>query len=433
MGSPPSGPRRVALFCGGRGSATIIKALLRHAGTQLTLLLNGYDDGQSTGELRQFLPGMLGPSDFRKNLSLLVGLRPPERSALQRILDYRLAPRFSEAATDLRGLVSSDSKPQLPEELSTALRNLNSRRRLAVVAYLKKFLEYWDQRGKMPALHDCALGNLVFAGAYLASGKDFNATVETLTKLCRTRARLLNVSQGESRVLTALKADGALLHSEAEIVGPQSRSPILDLFLLPRELTHAEKKELATLPTAEKRQRLKSWEEPVGISPETDQAVRDADLIVYGPGTQFSSLFPTYRTQGLSPAILASRACAKVFIANLEWDHDIQGMRISELIDKALEFLGDPTNDTRVITHVLCNNRQLANRLALGWEGVSPGLYKHIHVIQREFADVDVPAVHCGNAVLKQLFELHQAGGSPKILQGSGRFRALSKFAKTSA
>ena len=38
----------------------------------LTLLINAYDDGKSTGEIRKRISGLLGPSDFRKNLSYLV-------------------------------------------------------------------------------------------------------------------------------------------------------------------------------------------------------------------------------------------------------------------------------------------------------------------------------------------------------------------------
>ena len=35
----------------------------------LTIAINGYDDGASTGEVRRFLGDSLGPSDFRKNAS----------------------------------------------------------------------------------------------------------------------------------------------------------------------------------------------------------------------------------------------------------------------------------------------------------------------------------------------------------------------------
>src|SRR5678815_3890329 len=85
---------KVALFCGGRGSATIIRALLRRTDIELTLLVNGYDDGLSTGALRNFIPGMLGPSDFRKNLSYLLDLYSDEQYALKALIELRLPMDF---------------------------------------------------------------------------------------------------------------------------------------------------------------------------------------------------------------------------------------------------------------------------------------------------------------------------------------------------
>ena len=58
----------ISLFCGGRGSANLIKELVKNSNVKLNLIINGYDNGLSTGVLRKFIPGMLGPSDFRKKL-----------------------------------------------------------------------------------------------------------------------------------------------------------------------------------------------------------------------------------------------------------------------------------------------------------------------------------------------------------------------------
>ena len=84
------GATQIVLFCGGRGSATIIRALLRQTDIDLTLLVNAYDDGLSTGALRNFIPGMLGPSDFRKNLSYLLGNYSNAQYALRNLMEYRL-------------------------------------------------------------------------------------------------------------------------------------------------------------------------------------------------------------------------------------------------------------------------------------------------------------------------------------------------------
>jgi hypothetical protein len=95
---------RVALFCEGRGSATIIRELLRTPEVHLALLVNAYDDGLSTGALRNFIPGMLGPSDLRKNFSYLLDLHSVQQYALKNLLEFRLPADF--AASHLDGLVS---------------------------------------------------------------------------------------------------------------------------------------------------------------------------------------------------------------------------------------------------------------------------------------------------------------------------------------
>src|SRR6267142_6561459 len=90
-------PIRVCLFCGGRGGASMIRELLRHPQIELSLLVNAYDDGLSTGALRNFIPGMLGPSDFRKNLSYLLDLYSDHQYALRNLIELRLPTEFGPA------------------------------------------------------------------------------------------------------------------------------------------------------------------------------------------------------------------------------------------------------------------------------------------------------------------------------------------------
>src|SRR6188472_1341195 len=90
-------PVRVVLFSGGRGAGALVRQLVAREGVALTIAINGYDDGASTGEVRRFLGDSLGPSDFRKNASRLateLHCCPP---ALVELLDARLPPDASEA------------------------------------------------------------------------------------------------------------------------------------------------------------------------------------------------------------------------------------------------------------------------------------------------------------------------------------------------
>ena len=45
---------KVVIFCGGRGSSEIIKGFLGTDTIDLTLAINGYDDGKSTGRIEIF-------------------------------------------------------------------------------------------------------------------------------------------------------------------------------------------------------------------------------------------------------------------------------------------------------------------------------------------------------------------------------------------
>src|SRR6187455_2248068 len=95
MAQPDSPAVRVVLFSGGRGSSVLSKQLVNDPRIQLTLAINGYDDGASTGEVRRFLGDSLGPSDFRKNasrLALELGTCPP---SLVEMLDARLPDGLS--------------------------------------------------------------------------------------------------------------------------------------------------------------------------------------------------------------------------------------------------------------------------------------------------------------------------------------------------
>ncbi len=81
---------RVILFSGGRGSSALSQRLVTDSNVELTIAINGYDDGASTGRVRRFLGDSLGPSDFRKNASHLSRQLNTCPEAASRLLDWRL-------------------------------------------------------------------------------------------------------------------------------------------------------------------------------------------------------------------------------------------------------------------------------------------------------------------------------------------------------
>lgn len=392
-------PVRVALFCGGRGSATIIRALLRHAEVELTLIVNAYDDGLSTGALRNFIPGMLGPSDFRKNFSYLLGNYSSAQYALKSLMEYRLPPH--DAAADIERLSHFCRRGEfavLAGPLNSWFMELPAAMLVRLRGLLGRFFDH--AAGSQTALdyRDCSLGNLVFAGAYLLRDRDFNAAAAEVGDLVGSRARLLNVSDEQHRVLVGLKQDGTLLTSEAEIVGPQPAVAITDLYLLEQSLAPDEMVALSAMDTEGRRAWLAARNATPDLSVFAAAALAQADVILYGPGTQHSSLLPSYRIA--AAALAGANAPVKALVMNLDGDNDIQGLTASDIFDLALTY-------GAVVSHILIDHH---GRLPLG--AIAGDLRREARIVQGDFSNRFRPTVHNGGAIADRVLALRAGTGS---------------------
>lgn len=185
----------VVLFCGGRGGSAIIRELMRHSNIQLSLLVNAYDDGLSTGALRNFIPGMLGPSDFRKNLSYLIDPYSAEQVALTQILEYRLnkAAGNQEELGLAEWAKNPDQLKGLSPQIQEMVKQLDEKKSRIIREYLKLFFNYYEvetrEKNRPFNYDDCSLGNLIFAGAYLKN-QSFNLASKDLAQSFGSRARL---------------------------------------------------------------------------------------------------------------------------------------------------------------------------------------------------------------------------------------------------
>src|SRR5580692_9815981 len=128
----------LVLFSGGSGTQSITETLLQHPQIALRILINAYDDGHSTGRLRRFIPGMLGPSDVRKNINRLMRVAERSEQSLQALSDYRL-PVGIARDTGLRQIdaIIEGHAAQLPDKLKNALPKLACWQ----AAQLKSFLK----------------------------------------------------------------------------------------------------------------------------------------------------------------------------------------------------------------------------------------------------------------------------------------------------
>jgi 2-phospho-L-lactate transferase/gluconeogenesis factor (CofD/UPF0052 family) len=355
----------VVLFSGGRGSGALSKRLVADSSVDLTIAINGYDDGASTGRVRRFLGDCLGPSDFRKNASHLARELCSCEAALVELLDFRLPVGCSAAAARASlaligsGLAASDGDLLASRVLALAAR-IEPEHRHAIASRLGAFDHTHAAPGPVFDYTDCAIGNIVFAGCFIAQGRRFNEAAADYCALVGLRPGLIeNVTDGTNAYLVALDASGTLLATEEAIVDGNRRNRIRDIFLLASPLGEAELAELSNATDDVCAEYLTRRSQCVRLNPRIADRLAEADLIVYAPGTQHSSLFPSYLTPGLSTAIAGNLTATKLLITNIQADAEITGSSAVDIIERAVYYLKEKARlhipTPALITHYLIN------------------------------------------------------------------------------
>jgi 2-phospho-L-lactate transferase/gluconeogenesis factor (CofD/UPF0052 family) len=331
----------VVLFSGGSGTKSITEALLRHPQISLTILINAYDDGHSTGRLRRFIPGMLGPSDVRKNINRLMPLNERGQKALKVISDHRLPVGISRAdALDFIDHVLAGSYAALPPKLGVEFERLALGQYRRMCSFLHTFIEYFHEQeraGRTFDFTDCAIGNLLFAGCYLQEGRDFNRAIDAFSTFYEVAPGVLqNITEGENLFLVAEKENGAVLLNEADIVAAQDAAKISELFLLDEDSYWNYVENGDGEPAGGWGAFFRERHRVPRLNARAARVLTDADVIVYGPGTQHSSLFPSYMTDGVAEAVAANKKADKLFVGNIHRDYDIQADDANDLARKLL-------------------------------------------------------------------------------------------------
>lgn len=354
----------VILFSGGRGSTVLSKELVNNPSIALTVAINGYDDGLSTGEVRRFLGDSLGPSDFRKNATRLARELHSCSPVLCELLEGRLPVGCTvEQWQHVLEVISGAGDVTVPptDRTATLAAQLDGDVRSTVAGRLWRFEQERLATGRRFDFSDCSLGNLVFAGCFLAQGRRFNAGLDDFCAVMGLPVGLVdNVTDGTNAFLVALDQLGQLVSSEGEIVDATRARHIKDIFLIDRPLTSEEIARCRRLPADDLARFLSERSQIVGLNPRLRDRIASADLIIYSPGTQHSSLFPSYLTPGLSAAIAGNLRAVKLLITNIQADAEIPGSSAVDIIERAVYYLKEKgrlaTPTPCLITHYLLND-----------------------------------------------------------------------------
>lgn len=324
----------IVVLNGGRGAATLIPALLDRQGLHVTSVVNAYDDGKSTGEIRSFF-GMLGPSDIRKVQQLMLPMDDPHHDSNVALFTHRypLKRERDDVLEDLRCFASGqrDSLAGITLSSPSILASL----RIFINHFLDSLRLIEQVQARQFSFADCSLMNCLYAGAFVAFNRNLEEATKAIDRLFRLRGIVLPTSN-DNLFLVALRENGEMLYSEAEIVELRSNVCIDRVFLLDH---NPDRTRFEQLSIADKRAYLEQHHCPVTVSPGVVLALRQADIIIYAAGTQHSSLYPTYMACGLSTSIADNRAAYKVLVTNIGADYETPTYKASDYLRGAYRYL----------------------------------------------------------------------------------------------
>ena len=192
---------------------------------------------------------------------------------------------------------------------------------------MTRLFEYRFQGG---GLDGHAFGNLFIASLAGVTG-DLESAVKETSKVLNIRGRVLP-SAVQDVVLVASFDDGSVIEGESEIT--RARRRIARVALKPADVA------------------------PV---PEVLQAIAEAELIVLGPGSLFTSVIPNLLVRGIADAIRANRQARRVYVCNvMTQPGETEGFSASEHVRRLIDQVGPD-----LFSHVLVNVERPRSRAVL--------------------------------------------------------------------
>ncbi|PZD95175.1 hypothetical protein DNH61_11470 [Paenibacillus sambharensis] len=186
---------------------------------------------------------------------------------------------------------------------------------------MSQLLSYRFSNGNGLAGH--SLGNLMLAAITDISG-DFVTGVRELSRVLAVRGRVLPAA-AHATVLKAEMMDGSIVTGESMI--PKAKNRIKRVFIEPPLV------------------------EPL---PEAVEAIREADAILIGPGSLYTSIMPNLLVPALADAIIESEAL-KMFVCNvMTQPGETDGYTVSDHLDAIEEHVGSSLFD-----YVIVNNGEI--------------------------------------------------------------------------
>ena len=187
---------------------------------------------------------------------------------------------------------------------------------------LKEIFDYRFARGKGLARH--SLGNLLILALEKITGS-FAKAIQEASKILNIKGEVL------PSTLENVELGGKLLNGKT-IIGERQ------LFL-----------------KGMKNEIEKVWLAPeiVKANPKAVKKIKNADVLVIGPGSFYTSIIPNLLIRGITKAIVKNRRAQKIYICNVSTERgETQGFSVEDHIDILQQY-----SSRKIVKHCVVNNK----------------------------------------------------------------------------
>jgi len=287
----------ITILTGGSGSENIQNDFYKiNKNLSLNLIINGYDDGKSTGILRNTFKGILGISDFRKNQILEYKIRYGNNK-IYNLLNHR----FTINHNPHKYIIDLINTTFMDDDYNYDIYNF----------LIFNTNHYFKIVNNNIIYDDFNFMNIIYCSLLHKNNNNMITVCKIIKKVLKLKNNIF-INSNKNLILNAITKNNNRLLDEASIVNfNDNNDKIIDICF---------NNNIPNLNYKTKKLLLKS------------------DIIICSCGTQFSSLIPTYKTNGFKKTLKKSKAC-KYLIMNCDYDNDIINYSGDELLDKINEYI----------------------------------------------------------------------------------------------
>ena len=335
----------IVIFSGGTRSIALQTGLHKIYGDKIKtdIIISAYDNGKSTGECRKvFNSRILGPSDLRKNqltqYQLIYKIEDKNEKGVTdewtlffNLFNIRFSLSNWQEAYDYSKKEIEDSFNSIYEKVGNNKHSWEEKQKVldSLLDYFF-FMPYLGGEGKEKIRNsilttnftDFSISNMFYAAAAALYGNSLGLAGKLMSLILDIPDNVHLISD-VNLYLHARTINDSVIGDEGDIVTwNNDRDRIVDISLL----------------NEEGKEYIPSIDENNMTDVSCAGFVRDADIIIFSSGTQWSSLIPTYVHKGLNKVLSESHAKKYLVMNNIE-DADMKGINAEALLHTVEHYL----------------------------------------------------------------------------------------------